>query len=333
MLALVVALVAWHELGDKAQQPGTAVLPASLPPAANGDRLIVEPDDGMAPIYSLLASPRRSLDLTMYELDDPTAESILADDAGRGVAVRVVLDHRLEAAHNLSAYDYLEARHVGVRWASSRYFVTHEKAFVIDGSRVVVMSLNLASRYYATSRDLAVVDADPVDAQAVDDVFGADFAGRPTGTPPGDDLVWSPRQSGADLVTLIDRAHESIALESEELSSRPVIDALLGAERRGVAVQIAMTYQADWLPAFNALVAAGAKISVRYGETPLYIHAKLLVTDAGTDHQSAFIGSENLSDASLFDDRELGIDLLQPTLVAQVARVIDSDVTGGQSYR
>ena len=46
-----------------------------------GLSLITEPSAGMTPIYALLRSPRRSLELVMYELEDPTAEDILASDA------------------------------------------------------------------------------------------------------------------------------------------------------------------------------------------------------------------------------------------------------------
>ena len=54
--------------------------------------VIVEPDQGYAPIYALLRSPKRTLDLTMYKLHDPQVQQALIDDTARGVRVRVVLD-------------------------------------------------------------------------------------------------------------------------------------------------------------------------------------------------------------------------------------------------
>lgn len=331
VLAVFVALVAmlgWRASGHRGP---VAALPSAPPRAAAGDRLIVEPDDGMAPIYSMLASSRRSLDLTMYELDDATAESILAADAARGVRVRVILDRRLERRRNLPAYDYLSHRGVRVVWSSLRYFATHEKAFVIDNRTAVVMSLNLTSRYYATSRDAAVVDVDQADVAAIEAVFVADLHGD-GGTPAADDLVWSPRQSWADMLALIARARRSVAVESEELSSPAVVSALADAARRGVRVSIAMTYQDKWRPAFLALSRAGAQIRVMYGETPLYLHAKLMAVDAGRPHGIAFVGSENLADASLLHDRELGVVLLQAQLVRRVANLIGSDSRDGRSW-
>lgn len=285
----------------------------------------------MQPVYALLSSPRRSLDMTMYELDDATAEAILASDSARGVRVRVILDRRLERQRNQMAYDYLSRRGVQVVWSSARFFATHEKTFVVDDRIAVVMSLNLTARYYATSRDAAVVDVDSADVAAIESVFAADLRGG-GGVPAADDLVWSPGQSWADVIALIGRARSSVALESEELSSPAVVGALLAAAHRGVRVSIAMTYSEKWRPAYGALLRAGAQIRVMYGETPLYLHAKLLVIDAGRPGAMAFVGSENLTDASLLHDRELGIVLLAPRIVQRVSGVIGSDLRDGTAW-
>jgi cardiolipin synthase len=333
--AAIVAMclvMAWHLSSRPATPSAVAALPLAQPHGAARDSLIIEPDDGMARIDDLLASPRRTLDLTMYELSDPTAESLLAADAARGVRVRVLLDGGFQRSRNTPAYDFLRDRGVQVFWSARRYTVTHEKTAVIDGSTAVVMSLNLTAQYYATSRDVAVVDPDRHDATAIEAVFAADIRGSPTGTPAADDLVWSPRQSQADLVALVRGARRSIDVESEELSSEAVVSALIEAARHGVTVSLAMTYQADWARNLGRLAAAGAHVSVMHGETPLYVHAKLLVVDAGTEHGRAFMGSENLSDASLLHDRELGIVLVAPQLVSRLGALVNGDVVDGEPW-
>jgi phosphatidylserine/phosphatidylglycerophosphate/cardiolipin synthase-like enzyme len=232
----------------------------------------------------------------------------------------------------VAAYQFLSSRGVDVVWSSGRYFATHEKAFVIDRQTLVVMSLNLTDRYYATSRDAAVVDHDPRDVAAAESVFDADLHGQPTGTPAADDLVWSPGQSQPDLVALINGARRTVALESEELTSHAAIEALVNAARRGVAVSVAMTYDANAVPGLNAVAAAGGEVRLFHGESPLYIHAKLLATDAGLPDARGFVGSENLSDSSLLHDRELGIVLVTPGLVDQVAATVGTDVRSGQPW-
>ena len=52
----------------------------------------------------------------------------------------------------------------------------HEKSIVFDDSTANIMTLNLTSECYTTSRDFAVVDTDPDDVSAIVKVFNADYA-------------------------------------------------------------------------------------------------------------------------------------------------------------
>jgi cardiolipin synthase len=286
----------------------------------------------MAPIYRFLASARHNVDMTMYELVDPTAESILIADAARGITVRVILDRNREQSANTAAYDDLSAHGVQARWASPTYEATHEKAAVVDAgqadAKALVMTLNLTARYYSTTRDFAVIDTIPADVAAIETVFDADFSGQPVTPPSGTDLVWSPGSQPA-MVSLIDSAHRSLAVENEEMSSTAIVDALVDAARRGVDVKITMTADSDWDQAFSLLTAAGVHIHL-YPDTTtaLYIHAKTIVADG----REAFVGSENFSDASLDDNRELGLITANPTIVAGLAAVVASDYAGAATY-
>ncbi len=313
---------------------GHAVVTAQLPtlPSGSADVVLVEPDAGYGALYSWLSAPRSTLDMTMYELVDPVAEHILVADAARGVRVRVLLDQQLERAANTPAYGYLRAHGVAVAWASDRYAATHQKTFVLDGRDAVVMSLNLTSRYYPTTRDVAVLDRSAADVAAIEQVFGADWSGHGVGTPAASDLVWSPRQSSADLLALVASARQSVWVESEELSDPPMVAALVSAAHRGVAVHVAMTYQKDWAAGFDAVVRAGGSVRYFQGEKPLYIHAKIIAVDPGTAAARSFAGSENLSAASLLHDRELGIVLVGDA-AEPLATVVEQDCATGRTWR
>jgi cardiolipin synthase len=315
-----------------------AVKPSGRSVATSGGALTLFrlPDQGIAPVDAFLSSPRHTLDMTMYELADSTAEGILAADAARGVVVRVVLDHNREARANTPAYDFLAGHGVAVRWAPAAYEATHAKDVVVDagrsGARALVMTLNLTSRYYATTRDFAVVDTDAGDVTAIETVFRADDAGRPVTTPGGADLVWSPGSQGA-LVALIDSARSTLVVENEEMGDTAVTGALERAGRRGVHVEVTMTAASEWAQAFGGLTAAGVHVHL-YPDTGsgLYIHAKAIVADG----RSAFVGSENFSPASLDDNRELGIITSERALVGPLAATLSADyagapVTGGSA--
>ena len=89
--------------------------------------LVTEPGDGLAPIYNLISSAKRTLDMTMYELTDTQVEQLLAQAAASGVTVRVILDQNLEKSTNTRAYNYLSSRGVQVHWANPSYSATHQR--------------------------------------------------------------------------------------------------------------------------------------------------------------------------------------------------------------
>lgn len=306
-----------------AAQPGTP------PPGTLS--LLVEPEQGVAPIYRLAAAARSSIDLVMYELVDPAAVAVLEQAAARGVAVRVVLDANRERARNKPAFDELSAHGVRVVWAPSGYAATHEKAMVVDGAVAAIMSLNLTSRYYADTRDFAILDTQPADVAAIQQVFDADFRHATTATPPGADLVWSPGSQPA-LLRLINSARRQLLVENEEMALPAVRDALAAAAHRGVRVTVVMTTQPDWAGDFTTLSAAGVQVRTYSPSAPLYIHAKAVVADPGTAQGAAFVGSENFSAASLNRNRELGILTADPGVVRGLAETISSDAAGGTPW-
>jgi cardiolipin synthase len=295
--------------------------------------LLVEPDQGMAPIYALIASARKSIDLTMYELVDTDANLALELAAGRGVNVRVLLDVNREKAANLAAYTELTDMKVHVAWADPHYAATHQKTLVIDGSVAAVMTLNMTSRYYSSTRDFAVVDRNRRDVAAIEQVFNADFTHSRISALTAADLVWSPSQSQPALLSLINSATSSLLIENEEMADKPVTAALVSAARRGVHVVIVMTDQTDWHSAFRSLVAAHAAVRVYASSASLYIHAKVVIADAGSPQQRAFVGSENFSNASLNANRELGIETADPGIVSSLTSTLNSDAAGAKSWR
>ncbi len=294
--------------------------------------MLTEPDQGIAPIYALLASAKRSIDLTMYELVDPQAVATLERAAARGVVVRVILDANREKTANKQAFDDLSSHGVHVVWADSRYAATHEKAVVIDNAAAAVMSLNLTARYYSDTRDFAVLDRQPADVQSIETTFDADFKHHKTTPATGADLVWSPGAQSV-LLGLIDSATSTLLIENEELALPAATSALQRAARRGVHVAVVMTRQDDWAADFGHLTQAGVVVRVYSPTAALYIHAKAIVVDDATPRQEAFVGSQNFSAASLNRNRELGLLTADPTVVAALATTIKSDAAGAAPWK
>jgi len=319
--------------GSSSQPGGGSGSAAGGGPATASGRgltVLAEPQAGLARVYSLITSARSSVDLTMYELNDPTAEADLIADAHRGVDVRVILDKHLEGARNQATYSDLRAHHVHVAWAPATV-TYHQKTLTVDDKTSAIMTLNMVSSDYAGTRDFAVIDTSRGDVAAIVATFNADFAGRGTRfTPPdGADLVWSPTNSQSVLLAVIKGARHTLAVENEEMDDSTITSALVGAAHRGVDVKIIMTRQSSWDAAFRTLVRAGAHVST-YADSSdvIYIHAKAIVADSGLPDQRVVVGSENFSAASLRHNRELGIVTTQHAVVAAISAVLAADFAG-----
>jgi cardiolipin synthase len=326
--ALATALMASSTAVGASPARRTAVVAVVRPAQASGDTLLTEPQQGYQPVDAFILGATKSVDMTMYELADPVVESDLATDAHRGVTVRVVLDQEYSGkSDNLPAYNYLAAHHVHVVWSYPTE-IFHQKTITVDGRTSLIMTGNLTSRYYATTRDFGVFDTNPADVSAIEAAFTSDFAGhRPAPAGAGADLVWS-LGSEAPLVALIDSAQHTLTVENEEMDSTIIESALEAAARRGVQVDVTMTYSSEWTAALDRLAASGVKVRLYHGETPIYIHAKVISVDAGQPDQRAFIGSENFSTSSLVYNRELGLITANTAILTPLNATLASDFAG-----
>ena len=280
-----------------------------------------EPSAGFQPVYSLIESARHSLDMTMYELVDPTAEHDLAADAKRGVDVRVFLDSAYSGGKdNQAAAVTLKAAGVHVEFAPSSLIV-HQKTITVDNHTSDIMTANLTSEYYSTTADFVVQDSNPADVatvvQAFNDDWGGDLAGKYYDVPIRGlhgNLIFSP-ESEDTLVGLIESARHTLQVSNEEMDSKTIEKALESAARRGADVQVLMTKDSSWDTAFTALKDSGVHIRLYPdSEKDLYVHAKSVVADGTT----AYVGSINFSTSSTVYNRELGLLTTNPAVVQPV---------------
>jgi cardiolipin synthase len=335
-----IAAVLLAVTGCKIDPPAAASAGSAAVPAAQGPgpglmrvgALIIEPNAGFSPVYGLINGARHSIDVTMYEFADTTAEHDLAAAAKRGVKVQVILDER-EKNINSNTFSYLSSHRVKVVWSSSRFTYTHQKTLVIDGLKAVIMTANLTSEYYSTSRDFLVVDTNRADVAAITAVFDADFAHRTVRPGDGADLVWSPTDSQGHLLALINGATSSLRIYSEEMGDTTVENALIRAAKRGVDVQVCGENEdGEYDSAYTKLARAGIHISYYSSSAGFYIHGKVIEADYGTGHARMFVGSENFSRTSLDDNRELGLIISDPAVLSAMAATFAADFRNGRHW-
>ncbi len=317
--------------------PSTARSPT--PTSSAKGTLYIEPDAGFAWLYTLIHGAEHTVDMTMYELIDTTFSGDLVAACQRGVRVRVILDQSLEKVRNTPAYTQLNSAgaNCSAAWSNPQFQATHEKSLVIDGATAVILTLNLVSQDYTSTRDLALVETDAADIAAIEATFNTDLnATTDLSYQPGagDNLIWSPTTAQPELLGIINKAAKTLLVENEEMGAANIVQALEAACKRHVAVEIAMT---DTNPSYHAnytaLEKAGCGVHIGANDpTTLYIHAKAIVADLGTARQIGYLGSINFSVPSMTENRELGLYLRDANLLSQISSTVAGDYAQFPAY-
>jgi len=304
--------------------PAGAAVPTS-PIAA----VWVEPAQGYGFLDAAVKGAAHSVDVSMYEINDPGIEGALASAAQRGVTVQVLIDSDYERSRNAPAVSYLLAHHVHVTWAPSGQ-IFHAKYVIIDNRRAYIGTGNFVAGDYSGTRDFWVEDTTSRDVAAMVSTFTGDVAGNGAGAVASGGLVWSPGSAPA-LEALFASAHHTLLIENEEMYSYGIEDALVAAAHRGVNVTVVMTSDSRYYSDLHSLTAAGVHVRLmNSGQT--YIHAKVICADCVGTRGTAFVGSINYSTSSLNYNRELGVITTSPAVIAAVSTTVLADAAAGTTF-
>jgi cardiolipin synthase len=224
----------------------------------------------------------------------------------------------------------------------------------------IIMSFNLMPGYFGGTRDYAVISNDPGVVQEVSRVFDSDFtlvnppaacsyAYSPAATvpPPSTsdtpsvsegDLLWSPVNSKPELLQLIGSVEQSLVLTTEELEDTDMVCQIKAVAESPARPSVRILLSGDTgsnASAVKTLLGLGlSNLSIRTmpgqptppattPQTPLYMHGKQVIADG----VAAFVGSENLTNTSLIQNRELGTLFTDPGMIARLQSVFESDFT------
>lgn len=304
--------------------------------------LIVEPVDGRTAVLSALGAATTSVDLTIYELSDPAIVAALLDAQCRKVVVRVLYNwysfpSDVQQQEVVPTVQRLTEAGVACKAAPPAFEVTHEKSFVVDGESAFVLTFNLTSEYFGTTRDFGIQTTVPEEVAEIAAVFEADWSNR-SSTPSAPTVVWSPVNSRAKLTELIANAAETLDVYCEEIDDPGTLGALVAAAKRGVRVRLIAAVlstpgtsngNARGITYLNAggvdAVSKSYPIATPTGTAEVYFHAKAILADYGSGAATAFVGSENLSCVSLDDNRECGLLVVEPAILDRLEATFSSD--------
>ena len=318
---------------SRAEYPLRLIFSTFMQP--NGLRLIVEPDDGLEPVREFISSAQASLLVKQFTFTDETLVQAVIDRKLAGVDVRVMLNAARSGGDraNDETYERFRAAGIDVQWANPKFYVTHEKSIVVDKKAALVATFNLCLKYFTLTRDYGVIVSDPVHVAQIIEVFDADWNHDDWVPSAYEGLLWSNSNSRLHMARFIDTATRRIDVQHPKFVDAVIIDHLAAAIDRGVKVHVLCGGKhgiSEWdvldtFASLRTLRRFGAKV---HKQKNLRVHAKLLIVD----DERALVGSMNI-DRSAFDlRRELGVEVSDPAVVAQLKAVFDSDWEQSHHY-
>lgn len=286
--------------------------------------IYTHPETGVQIILKAIESAHKSIRLKMYLFTRDDVQDALIAAARRGIDVQVLMELNPSGgqATNVAIFDAMKNTAVKFKWTSFDFRFTHEKSLIIDDRLAFIMTHNITSSSFNTNREYGVIDTVPEDVAEVIRVYEADWAKiQPDLT--NARLVWSPVNARQRWIDLIDSAQTSLIIEQNAWGAPEIIDHVVRAINRGVAVRAIFSpnypIESDMdEPNRDLIRRTGAQ--VKYLSRP-YIHAKMFLVDG----VRAFIGSENVTNNSLDNNRELGIIFDQGDAVATVRQAFERD--------
>jgi phosphatidylserine/phosphatidylglycerophosphate/cardiolipin synthase-like enzyme len=298
-------------------------------------RLIVQPDDGLAPVREFLASAQSSLLIKQFTFTEESLIAAVIDRKNAGVDVRVMLNPARSGGDraNDETFATLQRAGIDVKWSNPKFYVTHEKSIVVDEKAALVATFNLMIKYFTMTRDYGVITGDPIHVRQIVEVFNADWNELDWHCSAYEGLLWSNSNSRYHMAQFIDTATTQLDIQHPKYVDAVIMERIAAAADRGVKVHILCGGRhgiSEWdildtFASLRTLRRFGVKV---HKQKNLRVHAKLIIVD----NAHALVGSMNI-DRSAFDlRRELGIMIDDLPTVARLKQVFQFDWDTSHHY-
>ncbi len=289
----------------------------------------VQPDDGIAPIIEFIESAEKSVDISIYRIDSDYTALIdaLTRTVDRGVPVRISISRQLVGqpnppegnAQQIQVQQELGALGIQVELSRPEFHYGHEKSIILDSgtpkARAMIADWNLQDSYFGPNaygpvgaRGMAVLNTDPQDVATVAAYFEANWP--PYAPYPVSDrasLVWSP--SGIEyspvgnsvqvLTDFVNGAQKTLDIYAEYIQDDAfLLSMVIDRAKAGIAVRVIGNSDGQSPAIVQQLREAGVQVKfdpIFEGNTstPMFVHTKTMIADAGLPTQVAFVGSQN----------------------------------------
>jgi phosphatidylserine/phosphatidylglycerophosphate/cardiolipin synthase-like enzyme len=273
-------------------------------------KLIVQPEDGLAPVVRAIRQAKRSIEIVIFRFDRGAVEEALESAVERGVVVRTLIAHTAKGGDARLRKLELKLLEAGVTVARTaddlvRY---HGKLMIVDRELLHVYGFNLTRLDIEKSRSFGIITKNRTLVQEAVRLFEADASRQPF-RPRVRDLVVSPENARDRLASFLRKAQRDLMIYDPKVADTAMIRLLQERQRAGVNVRI-----------IGKLCKSGAGIKV--AKFPgKRLHVRMIIRDG----RRAFVGSQSLRRLELDERREVGLIVRDAKIIKQMAAVFETD--------
>lgn len=272
-------------------------------------KLIVQPNDGAAPLISAIRKAKESIEVAVFRFDHRPIEAELHAAAARGVKVTVLI-----ASVNRGGTESLRklelrclAAGLTVGRTNDDLVRYHDKFMIVDRRTLYVLSFNFTHLDIERSRSFGIETRNTLWLQEAVNLFEADRWRRKF-VPRSDNFVVSPCNARKALGSFLRRARKDILIYDPEITDEEAFGILRARAKAGVDIRVIGGIAAD----FDAKVKELSSMR---------LHTRTIIRD----HRQAFIGSQSLHAPELDRRRELGLIIRDAKTVTKLAEIFESD--------
>jgi phosphatidylserine/phosphatidylglycerophosphate/cardiolipin synthase-like enzyme len=273
-------------------------------------KLLIQPDDGIAPLLEGIRSAKKSIEIAIFRFDRAELEAALKAAVARGISVSALIAYTNKGGEiNLRK---LEMRLLGVGVAVSRTATDlvryHDKVMIIDRRTLYVLSFNFTHLDIDHSRGFGIVTSRVMFVHEAVKLFEADTTRQPY-TPALDNFVVSPANARKQLAAFIRKAKKQLLIYDPLIADLGMLRALAERAKAGVEIKV-----------IGRVSKRSVGLEIR-NLAGLRLHTRTIVCD----RRQAFVGSQSLRRAELDSRREVGIIIREPKVVQGLIQTFEAD--------
>jgi cardiolipin synthase len=272
-------------------------------------KLIVQPDEGLAPVITAVKQAKKTIDILIFRLDRSELARALAAAVARGVRVRTLTAHTnrggTKSLRKLEM-SLLEAGVTVSRTADDlvRY---HGKMMIVDERILHVYGFNFTALDIQKSRSFGIITKNSKLVSEAMKLFEADFERQPY-KPGNDRFVVSPENSRERLSAFIKATRKQLLIYDPQVTDDAMLRLITDLFKKKIEVRILGKVEAKW--------------NVKCEKFPgKRLHVRAMVRDG----RRAFIGSQSLRRLELEKRREIGVIITDEVVVRQLQSVFEAD--------